>query len=438
VRNAVRSAKERQMKRSTFLSTATSASALAVAPAVVAADTPSADAPAAAIPVSGEAVPGLAAFDRVMLALLKRWNVPGGQCAVSRNGRLAYSRGFGYVDNPPGSSTPPVSPTARFRIASSTKPITAVAIMRLVEARRLRLDERAFEILSDFAPPPGTTADPRLKTITVRHLLEHSGGFVYPDAAGFDPQFDALRLAADAFGRPRPAAPADIIRWVMGRPPAFTPGTQFTYSNLGYNILGRIIEHRTQLPYSDALKLLVFNPAGAASIEFMTRSSPSARLPDEVFYFDGAVQTGGYSIYDDDPNVRMYSYGGFDGRAIDAHGGAIANAPDLTRFLDAVHGSTGTQLLSKESLATMLAPPGYPHAPGKYYALGWNVDTARKIVMSHNGAITFGTCSSIFRFAGGVTLAALFNHLDPDVRGMVGDVETQLPQAVFSVERWPS
>ena len=77
--------------------------------------------------------------------------------------------------------------------------------MQLIEAGKLHLEDRAFDSLSDFAPPNGTQEDPRLRTITIRNLLEHTGGF---DSTVTDPQFDALRTAAAALGnRPPPRTP---------------------------------------------------------------------------------------------------------------------------------------------------------------------------------------------------------------------------------------
>jgi CubicO group peptidase (beta-lactamase class C family) len=353
-----------------------------------------------------------------------------------KDGRLVYARGFGYVNVPAQSPTPLVSPTARFRIASSTKPFTAVAILRLLEAGKLQLDERAFRILDDFTPPP----DRRLYDITIKHLLQHTGGFQYPNAAGFDPQFDGLRLAADIFHHPYPATSVDLIRWAMGQPLAFTPGTVYFYSNLGYNILGRIIERRTGLPYGAALKKYVLDPAGVHHFALMTRTSPQSRLPDEVFYYDTPDALQGYSIYDDDPLPEFYSYGGFDGRAIDAHGGGIANAPDLTRFLDAVNGRTKPQLLSAPTIALMLARPSVTPS-GQYYGLGWDVDPAGPagpVVQSHAGAITWGTFSVVFRLEGGITFGALFNHLDTSLQVMGLDTEHKLIAAGYSITHWPS
>lgn len=433
------------MIRRGFLTTAaaTSASAAFVPVALSTNVTPALAATPGAIvtstPITGIAVAQLAAFDSVMVKTLEKYGIPGGQCAVAKDGRLVYARGFGYVDVVSASHRPPeVSPTARFRIASSTKPFTAVAILKLVELRRLRLDERAFDILNDLTPPAGTHVDPRLRAITVRHLLEHSAGFVYPDANGFDPQFDALRLAAAAFDHPVPATHTDIIRYAMGRPLGFSPGTRYVYSNLGYNILGRIVERRANMSYGSAVQSLLLDRIGVHRMALMTRTSPEARLSDEVFYYDGPDSVTSYAIYNDDLVVRPYSYGGFDGRAIDAHGGGIASAPDLTRFLNAVAGSAGVQLLKPSMVAEMLERPNIPgRLTGAYYGLGWDVMPG-VTTMSHAGAITFGTLSFIFRLPGEITCAALFNHLDPNVSVMGVELGKALVAAAYSVQTWPS
>lgn len=393
------------------------------------------------VAMTGEENPDLASIDRFMTGFMQKWSVPGGQCAVAKDGRLAYARGFGTVDQTTNQTTlgapppPTVSPAAQFRIASSSKPITAVAVMRLVEQGRLGLEDRAFDILGDFTPPPGATPDPRLHGITVRQLLEHSGGF---DSTVVDPQFDYLRSAADALRHPRPATHVDIIRYAMGQPLGFTPGTKYIYSNLGYNILGRVIEHRTKLAYGDAVRQLVLQPAGVRRMALMTRSSPQARLPDEVFYVDGSTALVSWPIYEDDPAMRPLSYGLFDGSAMDAHGGWIANAIDLTRFLNAVGGSTGTQLLGPATVATMLARPDLTQWQGKdqFYACGWNVIPG-KVEMSHSGALTYGTLSTVARLPGGVTFALLFNHLATDVPAMGKEAEQQAMSAIEAIQRWP-
>jgi CubicO group peptidase (beta-lactamase class C family) len=429
------------MKRRSFIATATSASAVATAASASAVAMAPQAARATALastatPVSGRYVPQLAAFDRFMIGFIKRWSIPGAQLAVAKGGRLVYARGFGYVDslqNQPHAQS--VSPTALFRIMSSTKPFTAVAVLRLIQSGYTHLDAKAFDILHDYTPPPGATPDPRLRSITVRQLLEHSSGFV--DVPN-DLQFNGLREAADAFHHPRPATTVDLVRYNMGRPLGFAPGTDFFYSNVGYNTLGRIIERLTGQTYGAAVERLVLEPAGIKSMSLMRRTSPVDRLPNEVFYDDGA-QVSMYSVYEDDQQTRPYSYAGFDGRAIDAHGGYIAHAPDLTRFLNAVDGSTGKQLLSPQAIALMLARPAIDVWRGKaqYYGLGWDI-TPGKVVMAHAGAISFGTFSAIRRLPGDITLGAVFNHLDIDIDRMGVDLQNGIDSTANGIAHWPA
>jgi N-acyl-D-amino-acid deacylase len=171
----------------------------------------------------------------------------------------------------------------------------------------------------------------------------------------------------------------------------------------------------------------------------MTRTSPSSRLPHEVFYFDGPTSIEMYSIYDDDTNVRHYSYGGFDGTAIDAHGGWIASASDLCHFLNGVDGKSGRQILSPKIIKEMLARPDNPFWRGKetYYALGWNV-TPGSTTMSHAGAIISGTCSVVARLPGEITLAAVCNHVSSEPGPMVAALGQGLQDTARSITSWPT
>src|SRR6266705_397977 len=122
---------------------------------------PRVDAQDKSIPVTGLADGDLEPFDDMMLAFMRDNEVPGAALAVAKDGRLVYARGFGYADS---DAMTPVSPRALFRIASISKPITAAAILRLVEMGKLRLDDAAFELLK-LAPPAGAEPDSRLKQI---------------------------------------------------------------------------------------------------------------------------------------------------------------------------------------------------------------------------------------------------------------------------------
>jgi N-acyl-D-amino-acid deacylase len=382
------------------------------------------------MPAAGQLHPSLAPLDRHVQNYMKKWGIPAGTAAVAKDGRLVYARAFGHVDL---AGTKPMTTSNRMRFASCAKPLTAVGIMQLVESGKLRLDERAFAILSDFAPPTGMSEDPRLRSITVVDLLEHVAGF---DSRKSDTQFDDLRAAATALGHAAPATARDLVKYNMGKPLAFTPGTQYIYSNLGYNILGRIIEQVSGQSYGAYVSEHVLRPAGATRT-VLARTQPKDQLPDEVEYWDLVEQNPMYSVYEDDPIPRTYPYGGFSLEATDAHGGWVADATDLTRFLNAVGGTSGTQVLKPDTVSRMIAKPKrafYANAT-KYYALGWDVNS--HVIMGHNGAFTWGTASTMGRIRGGVTFTAIFNRLGFDLNAFMPGMSNEIPDILSLITDWP-
>jgi N-acyl-D-amino-acid deacylase len=168
---------------------------------------------------TGEAhqVTGLGRFNTVIHQLMHKYNLPGSTLAIMKDGRLVMAKAYGFADVEKRTRA---TPETLFRIASTSKPITAVAVLRLIQEGKIGLDDRVFEILSDFQPPAGSTVDPRLAEIKVRHLLQHSGGWD-SNAAG-DPQF-MTREIAEELGLPPPASPQTLIRYWMGQPLQFSP-----------------------------------------------------------------------------------------------------------------------------------------------------------------------------------------------------------------------
>src|SRR6185503_1657820 len=201
--------------------------------------------------------------------------------AVLRDGELIYARGFGYADV---ETKTPVQPDALFRIASVSKPITSVAIMKLVEEGQLQLDDRVAPLIADLTPAPGAAVDPRWEQITIRHLLTHTGGWDRDKPnGGFDPMFRPA-IAAAAVGAPAPASAETVIRDMKGMPLDFDPGARFVYSNFGYAILGRVIERLSGTPYEEYVRARVLRPAGAHRTR-QGRTRMSDALPDEVKYY---------------------------------------------------------------------------------------------------------------------------------------------------------
>jgi CubicO group peptidase (beta-lactamase class C family) len=228
----------------------------------------------------------------------------GASVALSR-GACRATAAAGYCD---ALETRPVDPQTLFRIASVTKPITAALVRTLVRLGGLALDDRAFDVLQ-LEPAPNQ-GDPRLRDITVEHLLTHQGG--WDRVAAFDPMFhqDDIRRELDLPGR---VGLYDIIRYMLGQPLQFGPGERKAYSNFGYCVLGRIIERVTEMPYADAMTTMIAAPLTIEVDLLLGRQKE--RQPRESDY-SGDQQS-------------------FDLDVMDAHGGLIATPAALCRFLEA-------------------------------------------------------------------------------------------------------
>ena len=342
-----------------------------------------------------------------MVQIMQKWKISAAQLAIGKDGAPVYSKSFGFADR---ERTRPVEPTNLFRIASCSKPITAVAVMLLIEQGKLSLDERALDILSDFKPDAKTFADPQMEQITVRQLLEHTSGFSNKNG---DPQFVSLRVAAQAIHQLPPASAQAIIRYRLAKPLDRLPGTQYEYSNFGYNLLGRVIEKKTGEKYETFVQENLLKPAGITDM-VIGKTRASAQLSNEVYYDDVGLGGQAWSIYNDEPQLVTISYGaGYSLEAMDSHGGWLATAEDLVKFIAATDGSNPKcQLLMPENLKIMTAPPEVtdPSRKDGYYAKGWSVSSKRD-EWSHTGALTFGVASFICRLPNGIQIACVFNHL---------------------------
>jgi N-acyl-D-amino-acid deacylase len=372
----------------------------------------------------------MASVDAVIGTLMRRWEIPGGAVAIVKDGRLVYARGFGTAD---GTADGATAPDALFRIASLSKPITAVAVLTLVEAGRLRLDAPAFALLGDLKPAPGATVDPRLAQITVRHLLQHSGG--WDREASFDPMFRPIE-AAQAVGAPSPASAETVIRYMLGRPLDFAPGARYAYSNFGYAVLGRIIERVSGMTYEQYVRTAVLAPMGIGRMR-IGASLASGRAPGEVRYFDPATTT---SVFPGGGGGMPWPYGGFNLEAMDAHGGWIASTVDLMRFVTAVDAlPTRPDVLQRATIDLMTAKPASPLWDGSaaHYGMGWLVRPVEGNWW-HDGSLP-GTASILVRTGGGLAWAALFN-----ARAMrpgstfESEIDGAMWQAVRGVTAWPT
>ena len=388
------------------------------------------------IPITGAAVPGLGPFDQRVRDLMRKYAIPGGAVAVVRDGKLFYARGFGYADV---ESKTPVQPDALFRIASVTKPITGVAIMKLVEEGKLTLDDRVAPFIAHLTPAPGATVDPRWEQITIRHLLNHTGGWDRGKPnGGFDP-IDRPAIAAAAVSAPAPASPETLVRYMKGMPLDFNPGEKWAYSNFGYIVLGRVIERLSGMPYEAYVHARVLGPVGANRTR-QGKSRMSDALAEEVKYYSPGFGVNAPLVPSVFPGggVVPLNYGGFYLEAGDASGAWISSSVDLLRFLTRVDGrASPPDILSPQLVAEMTSNGVTTCADGTcYYAGGWWVRPIQGGATWWHGGDNPGAKSFLVRSYYDVSWVALFNTSAPN--SLVNELDGALWDTLAGVASYPA
>lgn len=390
------------------------------------------------IPLTGPSDLELAPFDELMTEFVEKNQVPGASLAVTKNGQLVYARGFGFADPDHGEK---VLPRSRFRIASISKPITAAAILKLIEQGRLKLSDCPFDILN-LTPPPGSEPDPRLKKVTIQQLLQHTGGWDRKES--FDPMFRPIRIAKELGTQP-PAGPEVVTRYMLGQKLDFDPGSRFAYSNFGYCVLGRVIEKITRQPYEAFVTQQVLAPLGMKETQL---GKTLERARGEVRYFDEKHRTAPAVLGPKRGEPVPLPYGTWYLEAMDAHGGWISSAVDLVKFASALDRPDKCKILKPESIHQMFARPDGPAGldnGGKpkdvYYGLGWQVRVVNPqgaVNTWHTGSLD-GTATILVRRSDGLCWAVLFNSRN-NAQGLnlTGLIDPMVHQAANRVKRWPA
>jgi CubicO group peptidase (beta-lactamase class C family) len=216
---------------------------------------------------SARAQAGRAAVDAVLSSAVARGEIPGVVAiAVTRN-EVIYQGAFGVADLP---SRRPLQTDSIFRIASMTKPVTSVALMQLVEAGRLRLDDPASKYLPELADvrvferfdvrTGAYAVRPAKKAVTVRHLLTHTGGFGYNFTSAIVRDFK----------------PRDGEQYAAG-PLVAEPGEAWLYgSNTTW--VGRLVETLSGQPLETYFRERIFMPLGMHETFYNVPEDKRARV----------------------------------------------------------------------------------------------------------------------------------------------------------------
>lgn len=385
-------------------------------------------APASPGSITGREQPTLAVIDALMQRFVAEQQLPGAQLAIVRERRLVHARGYGLAERVPARV---VQPTDLFRIASISKPFTAVAVLQAAERGRIELDAPLLAQLPLPAP-----RDARWQRITVRQLLQHRGG--WDRERSFDPMFEAPRIMQALLLERAPTA-QDIIAFMLRQPLDFEPGARYAYSNFGYCLLGRLIERVSGQPYEQAVQREVLAPLGIRRMR-LGRTALELRAPGEVNYYADRNHLG-RPISGLTREAVPLPYGAWSIEAMDSHGGWLASAVDLLRFAAAFDAPEHSPLLKPASITAMFAPPAGADAGAPvHYACGWRVrrlPKAGRINTWHTGMLD-GSSTLLVRRHDGLDWAVLFNgHITPDGRPAAVKIDPLLHEAADQVRQWP-
>ena len=284
----------------------------------------------------------IAAVERAVAERMSASGIPGLTVAIGLDGEVRYAKGFGYADV---ENQLAASPDTVYRLASISKPITAVAALQLAEAGRLDLDADVRRYVPGFPPKPWP--------ITTRQLLAHLGGIRhYQDGEfGHDPangegfsentrRFASLLEGLDVFKHD---------------PLLAEPGTRFSYTTHGYTLIGCVVEAVSKERFVPYLAKHIFGPAGMSSIR---DDEAAALIPHRAL---GYRKTADGQIRNSDVSDMSYKIPG---------GGLVATASDLVRFGSAL---IDGRLLRPETVSRAFTKQVTKTGRVTGYGLGWDV-----------------------------------------------------------------
>jgi CubicO group peptidase (beta-lactamase class C family) len=283
---------------------------------------------------------------------MRAWDTPGLSLTVVYADGASISRGYGFADREAGIA---MTDETLVVLGSTTKALTALAVMQLVEHGLVELDASLTRYLRWYTTPEGSE-----DRITIRQLMSHSSG--YPWGVLFT-------------GRRYPAELEDYVRWLRRVRLEAAPGARFGYSNDTFVILGLIIERVSGMPYEDYMRAHVLDPLGMTSTTFDIDTARERGLARGYQYQRGRAEPLEVRFF---PSERPA-------------GKLMASAAELVPYFRMLLGGgrvEGRQLISEASLRQMWTPVVVVDIAGLRYGLAWYLDTVAGLqLVSHPGSV---------------------------------------------------
>ncbi len=339
-------------------------------------------------------------IDKFVENYIERNGLPGASIVIVRNGKAVYQKGYGH-----DSDGKPLTEKSLMRLASVSKSFTAFAVLQLVDAGEIQLDDPVVKHL-----PEVKLDDSRWSQVTIRQLLSHTSGIPNPTIV---PPANNLKAGVDR-----------LHDWKLQS----NPGEKYAYSNANYWILARLVEETSEMEFSQYLEQKVFSPLGMNdSLTTVNSGDPVQGLPK------GYVTVYGTAIpWTELEEMNMGA------------GGVVTTASDMGKWL-AMHtkdgkNEPGEQLLSKELLENSYSPQ-----PGSAkYGLGWSLSSpgVKPARISHSGSVSTYQAQQDIIPSSGYAVAVLLNSFTPTLEhayeissGIIQLTEGQKPEVKAPVPK---
>jgi CubicO group peptidase (beta-lactamase class C family) len=275
--------------------------------------------------------------------------IPGASVGIVYNGKLIYQKGFGFADV---KLKIPATPETCYFIASISKTFTAVAIMQLVEKRKINLEDRIEKYLPWFKNP---------YKITIQEILSHSSG-IWRD--GNTPHWET-----DQF------PDIKILKRLISKETfVFKNSTRFKYSNFGFALLGEVIKEVSGLSYKEYIKKHIIEKLR------MKKTFPDFQKEAKKYLAKGY----GRII----PNKKEEIFKPCKTKAYAPATGFISNVPDLSKYLTALSlKQKNNLLLSKKSKKKMMKEYWKTGERNEWYGLGFDIcKIEKRKIIGHSGS----------------------------------------------------
>lgn len=313
-----------------------------------------------------------AVIDRLYKEHAQKNHFPALVYGIVADGQLVYSGSIGFINI---KKQTPATTSSDFRIASISKSFTALAILKLRDEGKLRLDDAAAQYIPELKNIKYLAAD--APVITIRHLLSHAAGFPEDNPWGD-------RQLADT--------DADLVNLAQHVSFSNVPGVAYEYSNLGFALLGKIITNITKMPYQQYITKYILEPLGMTHTYYEYAKVPTDKLALGYKWMDNE--------WKEQPMLHDGSYG--------AMGGLITSIEDFSKYMNLQlsawppRSTKENAVIKRSSLREMQMPhnfsginTGFRYNSGRAcvtssayaYGLRWSIDCDNKIFVGHSGGL---------------------------------------------------